>query len=39
MHGPMNVVGKVMCLFLNMDKMVGTDFEQGLRNLKAIAER
>jgi hypothetical protein len=39
MHGPMNPIGKVMCLFLNMDKMVGKDFEDGLRNLKALAER
>jgi uncharacterized protein YndB with AHSA1/START domain len=39
MHGPMNPVGKVMCLFLNMDKMVGKDFEDGLKSLKALAER
>jgi hypothetical protein len=35
----MNPVGKVMCLFLNMDKMVGKDFEDGLKSLKALAER
>jgi uncharacterized protein YndB with AHSA1/START domain len=39
MHGPMNIVSKVMCTFLSLDKMVGKDFEDGLRNLKAIAER
>lgn len=39
MHGAMNPISKVMCLFVNMDKMVGTDMEQGLRNLKALAER
>jgi hypothetical protein len=26
-------------LFLNMDKMVGADFETGLANLKALAEK
>ncbi|MET0279484.1 MAG: SRPBCC family protein [Pseudorhodoplanes sp.] len=39
MHGLMNPVGKVMCLFMNMDKMVGKDFEDGLKSLKALAER
>src|SRR5262249_18391361 len=27
MHGPMNPVAKVMCLFMSLDKMVGKDFE------------
>jgi hypothetical protein len=35
----MNLVSKVVCLFMNMDKMVGNDFEDGLRSLKALAER
>jgi len=39
MHGPMNIVSKVMCTFVSLDKMIGKDFEDGLRNLKAIAER
>lgn len=39
MHGPMNMISKVMCVFVNMDRMVGNDFEQGLRNLKALAEK
>jgi uncharacterized protein YndB with AHSA1/START domain len=38
MHGPMPFISKVMCLFFNMDKMVGKDFEAGLANLKAITE-
>lgn len=38
-HGPMTFVSKVMCLFLDMDKMVGKDFEQGLTDLKALVER
>ena len=39
MHGQMNLASKVVCLFMNMDKMVGNDFEDGLRSLKALAER
>jgi uncharacterized protein YndB with AHSA1/START domain len=39
MHGPMNPVSKVMCLFMSLDKMIGKDFEQGLQSLKALAER
>jgi hypothetical protein len=29
---------KAMGLFMNMDKMCGSQFEEGLANLKAIAE-
>jgi uncharacterized protein YndB with AHSA1/START domain len=39
MYGPNNVVSKVMSLFFNMDRIVGTQFEQGLLALKALAER
>lgn len=38
MHGPNNFFGKVMCLFMSMDKMIGGQFEIGLANLKALAE-
>jgi hypothetical protein len=38
MHGPVPYVGKVMHLFFDMDKMVGKDFEDGLANLKTLAE-
>ena len=38
MHGPANLMSKVMGLFIDMDKMVGRDFEDGLRNLRQIAE-
>jgi len=31
-------VEKAFCLFLNVDKMIGGDFERGLANLKAVAE-
>jgi len=30
---------KVMSVFMDMDKMIGKDFEAGLANLKAIAEQ
>ncbi len=38
MDGPTPFVGKIMHVFINMDRMVGTDFEAGLANLKAAAE-
>ncbi len=38
MYGPQNYVGKVMCLFMNMEKMVGGQFEVGLASLKTIVE-
>jgi len=39
MHGPNLFVGKVMGIFFNMDNMIGKDFETGLANLGAIAEK
>ena len=39
MHGPNLYIGKVISLFIDMDEMVGTDFETGLANLKTLAER
>ncbi len=39
MYGPNVFLGKVMQVFMNMDKMVGTDFEAGLQALKAVAEK
>lgn len=38
MDGPTPFVGKIMHVFLDMDRMVGTDFETGLANLKTAAE-
>ena len=38
MQGRQPYVAKVMCLFFDMDKMVGTDFAAGLASLKALAE-
>ena len=37
MEGRNTLMGKVMSLFINMDGMVGRDFEQGLANLDAAA--
>ena len=39
MEGPSPFISKVMGLFFNMDKMIGADFETGLANLKAAAEK
>ena len=39
MYGPQPFMMKVMDIVMNMDKMVGKDFEAGLANLKAIAEQ
>ena len=39
MYGPRPFVAKVMGLFFNMDTMIGGDFETGLANLKAVAEK
>ena len=38
MHGPAPFMSKVMQVFMNIDKMVGEDFEAGLANLKRLAE-
>lgn len=38
MSGRKAFIPKVMCLFMNMDKMVGGNFEQGLASIKAISE-
>jgi hypothetical protein len=39
MYGPLTVMTRVMGLFMNMDKMIGKDFEAGLANLKALTEK
>lgn len=38
MSGKNNFVGKAFCLFMNMDKMVGGDFEKGLASMKKACE-
>ncbi len=39
MDGQNAYIAKVMSLFFSMDKMVGRQFEEGLANLKTIAEK
>lgn len=39
MSGPNLYISKVMGIFINIDKMVGKDFEVGLNNLKILAEQ
>jgi hypothetical protein len=39
MEGPTPYVGKLIGIFVDMDKMIGSQFETGLANLKTIAER
>lgn len=39
MYGPSAFVMKVMGIFMNMDTMIGNDFEAGLATLKAAAEK
>ena len=39
MQGPVPFMAKIVHVIFNMDRMVGGDFEAGLANLKAIAER
>jgi uncharacterized protein YndB with AHSA1/START domain len=38
MYGRKNFIGKAICMFMNMDKMVGGSFEEGLANIKAVVE-
>ncbi|MBL8384574.1 MAG: SRPBCC family protein [Burkholderiales bacterium] len=38
MHGPAPFISRLMQVFMNMDAMIGRDFEAGLANLKAAAE-
>jgi hypothetical protein len=39
MHGPVPYLAKIIHLFIDMDRMVGGEFEAGLASLKAIAEK
>jgi Polyketide cyclase / dehydrase and lipid transport. len=39
MFGPVPFVAKIMHLFIDVDRMVGKDFEAGLASLKALAEK
>lgn len=37
--GESNFVSKVMCVFMDMDKMIGGEFQKGLDSLKAVVEK
>jgi hypothetical protein len=39
MTGRKNFIQKAFCLFMDMDKMVGGDFEKGLAQMKAAVEK
>lgn len=39
MTGENKGLGKIFALFMNMDKMVGVDFDKGLASLAAAAQR
>lgn len=39
MNGRKNFVMKAFCLFVDMDKLVGADFEKGLTQLKTVVEK
>jgi hypothetical protein len=38
MAGKNNFIAKALCLFMNMDRMIGGQFEKGLARMKAVAE-
>jgi uncharacterized protein YndB with AHSA1/START domain len=38
MHGKNNFMAKAIHLFINMDKMIGGQFEKGLADMKAVVE-
>jgi hypothetical protein len=39
MYGPNAFTGKVMSVFVDMERIIGKGFETGLANLKSAAER
>lgn len=39
LDGPCPYLSKVMGVFINMDRMIGTDFAAGLESLKALTEK
>lgn len=38
MDGKNDFMGKFMGLFMDMDKMIGNDFEKGLADMKKVSE-
>ena len=39
MHGPANFMSRLIQVFMNLDTMIGKDFEAGLANLKTLTEK
>jgi uncharacterized protein YndB with AHSA1/START domain len=39
MYGPSPYISRLMTIFFSMDKMIGSKFEEGLANVKTIAEK
>ncbi len=39
MHGPANFMSRLIQVFMNLDNMIGKDFETGLANLKKLTEK
>jgi hypothetical protein len=39
MHGPANFMSRLIQVFINLDNMIGRDFEVGLANLKILTEK
>ncbi len=39
MYGPSPYISKLMTIFFSMEKMVGSKYEEGLSNLKSLAEK
>ena len=39
MYGPANFMSKLIQVFMNLDNMIGKDFEAGLANLKTLTEK
>ncbi|NOJ41606.1 SRPBCC family protein [Bradyrhizobium australiense] len=39
MHGPANFMSRLIQVFMNLDRMIGRDFEAGLANLKTLTEK
>jgi uncharacterized protein YndB with AHSA1/START domain len=39
MHGPANFMSRLIQVFINLDNMIGKDFEAGLAKLKTITEK
>lgn len=38
-YGPQPFMSRLMSVFIDMDRMIGKDFEAGLENLREVAER